>query len=271
MTDLIIDRTFVITGAAQGIGRALARLLSSKGAHVALVDIDLPRLEELKIELSERGTRCSIHGLDLVQEGASETIRAQVLAFHGAVDGLINNAGATIIGPFSATAAHDFEWLMALNFMAPVRLTRALLPELMTGKDPVIVNLSSVFGLIAPLGQSTYAASKFALRGFSEALMHELADSPVRVVTVHPGGVSTGIVRHARMPASAEGMRADIDRRFAKASKTTAEQAAGRIVWAIEKRKKRLLIGADARLIDILQRLMPVRHWDLLGPLLRPR
>ena len=267
---LIAGHTFLVTGAAQGIGRALALQLAKNGAHLALVDVNGEQLNALKQLLPLAPNRVSLHEVDVTKADAAEHIRNEVLQRHGGLDGLINNAGATVIGNFFDTSAEDFDWLMQLNFAAPVRITRALLPTLLQGRDPVIVNMSSVFGLIAPAAQSAYASSKFALRGFSEALMHELQDGPVRVLTVHPGGIRTAIVRNARAVGALSPKRQeDLDRRFTKSAKTTPEQAAQRIVAAIAARRSRLLIGPDAHVIDALQRLLPVGHWRLLARLLR--
>jgi short-subunit dehydrogenase len=266
----IAGHTFLVTGAAQGIGRAIALQLSKAGAHLALVDVNGEHLDALNKLLESSSNRISLHVVDVTEDDAAQRIKEEVLGQHGGLDGLINNAGATVLGNFADTSAEDFDWLMQLNFAAPVRITRAFLPALLKGRDPVIVNMSSVFGLIAPAGQSAYASSKFALRGFSEALMHELEDGPVRVLTVHPGGIRTAIVRNARAVGalSPKGQQ-DLDRRFTKSAQTTPEQAAERIVAAIVARRKRLLIGSDARVIDALQRYSPVGHWRLLARLLR--
>ena len=267
---LIAGHTFLVTGAAQGIGRALAQHLAKAGAHLALVDVNGEQLSALKLLLPSAPNRISLHVVDVTEPDAAERIKNEVLEQHDGLDGLINNAGATVIGNFSDTSEADFDWLMQLNFAAPVRITRTMLPTLLQGRDPVIVNMSSVFGLIGPAAQSAYASSKFALRGFSEALMHELQDGPVRVLTVHPGGIRTGIVRNARAVGALSPKRQDdLDRRFTKSAMTTPEQAAARIVEAVEARRSRLLIGADARVIDALQRLSPVGHWRLLARLLR--
>ncbi len=260
----------MVTGAAQGIGRALALQLATAGANLALVDINGELLGALGQQLGSTSSRISLHVMDVTAADAPERLKEQVLQQHGGLDGLINNAGATVLGNFADIAAADFDWLMQLNFAAPVRITRAFLSTLQQGREPVIVNMSSVFGLIAPAGQSAYAASKFALRGFSEALMHELQDGPVRVLTVHPGGIRTAIVRNARaVGALSAKHQTELDRRFTKSAQTTPEQAAGRIVNAIAARRKRLLIGTDARVIDALQRYAPVGHWRLLARLLR--
>jgi short-subunit dehydrogenase len=267
---LIAGHTFLVTGAAQGIGRAIALQLAKSGAHLALVDVNGEQLNALRELLPAAPTRISLHVLDLTGTDAAEQVSHEVLQLHAGLDGLINNAGATVIGNFSDTSAEDFDWLMQLNFAAPVRLTRSFLPILLRGQDPVIVNISSVFGLIAPAGQSAYASSKFALRGFSEALMHELQGGPVRVLTVHPGGIRTAIVRNARAVGALSPKRQEeLDRRFTNSAQTTPDQAAQRIVAAIAARRRRLLIGADARVIDALQRLAPVGHWRLLARLLR--
>ena len=166
--------TAVITGAASGIGAALAVRLAARGAHLALADRDEAGLAATAQQARDAGVRVSSHVLDLTDRPALEALPEAVLAAHGRVNVLVNNAGVALGGNFSHLAIDDMEWLFAVNFWAPVRLTRGFMDALSREPAAHIVNVSSLFGLIAPPGQAAYAAAKFALRGFSEALRHEL-------------------------------------------------------------------------------------------------
>jgi short-subunit dehydrogenase len=161
------------------------------------------------------------------------------------------------------------EWLIDINFWGVVRSTRAFLPQLARQKEAHIVNLSSLFGLIAPPGQTAYAAAKFAVRGFSESLRHELqmANSPVKLTVVHPGGVATNIVRNAKsgVGVTDNARRSEVIERFDAVARTTPQAAALRIIAGIEKNAPRVLIGNDARIMDLLQRLLPGTYWSVLA------
>jgi short-subunit dehydrogenase len=175
---------------------------------------------------------------------------------------LVNNAGVALIGDFDQVSLSDFSWLMDINFWAPVRLTKAFMYALRQEKAAHIVNISSIFGVIAPPGQTAYCAAKFAIRGFSEALRHELADSSVSLTVVHPGGIRTAIADSARLsqgidPEEARAATAE----FNTYLKTSPEDAGEAIAQAILHRKPRLLIGRDARVIEIMQRIFPVTYW----------
>ena len=197
---ILKDRAAVITGAAGGIGRAIALSLARRGCHLALADVDEAGLAQMQAQAAPCGVRVSCHRLDVASREAVAELPAQVLGAHGRVDLLFNNAGVALVGNFEQVSEADFDWLMEINFHGVVRMTRAFLPVLKAGDDSRIVNLSSVFGLISPPGQCAYSASKFAVRGFSNALRHELAGSRVGVSVVHPGGVATAIAQNARFP-----------------------------------------------------------------------
>lgn len=265
----IARRTILVTGAASGIGAALAEELSMRGADLALVDREAERLDAVMQHVTRHGGKVSRHVADLADLNALAGLEEQVLTVHGGIAGLINNAGVAMFGDFEQIAPADFDWLMRINFQAPMLLTRMFLPHLRRAPDAVIVNMSSIFGIVAPAGQSAYCASKFALRGFSEALMHELAGTSLRVVTVHPGGIRTSIVDNARVSASFSPSRATtLARRFNRAAPTTSAAAARQIVGAMVSGKQRLLIGPDARLLDWMQRLAPLGYWDLMRRML---
>jgi NAD(P)-dependent dehydrogenase (short-subunit alcohol dehydrogenase family) len=259
-------RTAVITGAGGGIGRAIAVSLARRRCHLALADIDEAGMAGTADIVRDYGIRLTLHRLDVADRAAVADFPAQVVSAHTGVDVLVNNAGVALGGTFEQVSDEDFEWLFEINFWGAVRMTRALLPALRQSGDARIVNLSSVFGLVAPPEQVAYAASKFAVRGFSEALRHELEGSGVGVTVVHPGGVATSIAEKARVPAgvSAE----EIERRherFRKLLRLPPEIAGETIVRGIERRKSRVLVGSDARLISMIARILPVSYWKVLA------
>ena len=268
-------RTSLITGAAGGIGRATAVALARRGAHLALADIDeagLERTARLAADVAPTGLRVSRHRLDVADRDAIAALPALIHAAHGGLDVLINNAGVAVGGTFEQVSEADFDWLFSINFFGVVRMTRAFLPMLRQSDDARIVNISSLFGLIATPGQTAYTASKYAVRGFSESLRHELAGSPIGVTTVHPGGVATAIATSARAPqgATAEDT-ARQKRAFAALLTLPPETAADVIVRAIEQRRARVIVGRDAKIAAAIERVLPVRHWDVLKRLGRSK
>ena len=263
----IEGRVAVVTGAASGIGRAIARSLGARACHVALADIDQAGLQETARLIGDR-VKVTCHMLDVSDRTAIARFPSEIAATHGGVDILVNNAGVALGGSFEQTTEADFDWLLRINFEGVVCMTRAFLPMLQARPQAQLVNVSSLFGLIAPPGQSAYSASKFGVRGFSEALRHELAASKsgVGVTVVHPGGVRTNIAAKARIAdvipqATREKQRA----RFAKALKLAPERAGEIIVAGIVRRRPRILVGSDAKAASIIERLMPVAYWRLLG------
>jgi short-subunit dehydrogenase len=263
------DRVAVITGAGSGIGRAMALSLARRGCHLALVDVDEAGLAQTADEALALGVRASRHTLDVTSREAVAALPAAVLAAHARVDLLINNAGVALGGSFEQVSELDFDWLMDINFHAVVRMTRAFMPLLRASDEARIVNLSSLYGLISPPGQCAYSASKFAVRGFSNALRHELAGSAIGVTVVHPGGVATAIARSARVSAA---IPADLAQaRIARADKLLRmppAEAGEIIVRAVEQRRARVLVGNDAKFAALLERLFPVHYWRLLGRLI---
>jgi short-subunit dehydrogenase len=191
-----------------------------------------------------------------------------VLAAHGQVSVLVNNAGVALGGSFEQVSEADFDWLMAINFHAPVRLTRAFLPLLARAPAAQLVNVSSIFGIVAPPGQTAYAASKFALRGFSEALRHELqmTGSTIGVTIVHPGGIRTAIADNARLAAGLDEAEVAAHRKQWRGLLAMPPEAAGeRIARAIDRREARVLVGFDAIAAAWVQRLLPVTYWKHLA------
>jgi short-subunit dehydrogenase len=202
--------------------------------------------------------------LDVADHAAVAALPAAVLERHGRVSVLVNNAGVALGGLFEQVAAEDFDWLMNINFGATVRLTRAFLPVLAREPAAQLVNVSSIFGIIAPPGQTAYAASKFAVRGFSESLRHELemTGSPVGVTIVHPGGVRTSISENARLSKGLDAAEVDRERANWRSLLALApDQAAETIAHAIERRDPRVLVGNDAKGAALVQRLFPVTYW----------
>lgn len=255
----------VITGAASGIGAALAEALAQRGCHLALADRDQAGLAVVAAGARTHGVQVSEHWLDVTDATAISALPAAVLAQHAHVNLLINNAGIATMGNFVDQTEQEFENLININLWGVIRMTRAFLPLLQREPVAQLVNISSVFGLIAPAGQVAYATSKFGVRGFSEALRHELEKTSVGVSAVHPGGIRTAIARNAQRAANIDDAKAARDiRYFDKVAKTTPQQAAAVIVNGIEQRKKRILIGRDATVLDLIQRLLPVRYWALL-------
>jgi NAD(P)-dependent dehydrogenase (short-subunit alcohol dehydrogenase family) len=259
-------RTAVITGGGGGIGRAIAVSLARRRCNLALADIDEAGMEGTADLVRGHGVRVTRQRLDVADRAAVADLPSKVLAEHGGVQLLFNNAGVAVGGTFEQVSEEDFEWLFEINFWGVVRMTRAFLPLLRAGGEARVVNLSSVFGLVAPPEQVAYAASKFAVRGFSEALRHELEGSGVGVTVVHPGGVATSIAERARVPAgvSAEEV-ARRHERFRKLLRLPPEVAGETIVRGVERRRSRVLVGSDARLISLIARAMPVSYWKALA------
>jgi NAD(P)-dependent dehydrogenase (short-subunit alcohol dehydrogenase family) len=259
----LAGRTAVVTGAASGIGRAVAVSLARRGCNLALADIDeVGMADTAKLVDSVRVSRHHLNVADRVTVAHFPDI---VAAEHGGADVLVNNAGVAVGGTFEQVSDEDFEWLFEINFWGVVRMTRAFLPLLRASEDARVVNVSSVYGIVAPPEQTAYSASKFAVRGFSEALRHELEGSGIGVSVVHPGGVATSIVKNARLPAGVT--EDEITRRhekYRKLLRLPPEIAAETIVRGIERRQPRILIGSDAKVISLIARLMPVRYWKLL-------
>jgi short-subunit dehydrogenase len=259
-----------ITGAASGIGRALALALSARGCDLALADLDLDGLEALAKEITAaHGHRVTIQRVDVADPKQIEDFSTAAIAAFPALNLLFNNAGVALLGEFEEFDQSQMMWLMDINFWGVVRGTRAFLPHLAGRPRAHIVNISSIFGIIAPAGQSAYSASKFAVRGFSESLRHELAmnKSTVSLSVVHPGGVKTNIARRARSGVNLR-EKVSMDQladRFDRLARTTPEAAAQRIIRGVERNEPRILIGSDAKYLDLIQRLRPATYWPMLA------
>jgi NAD(P)-dependent dehydrogenase (short-subunit alcohol dehydrogenase family) len=263
---ILRGRTAVITGAGSGIGRAIATSLAQRGCHLALADIDARGLAETVSLLPSSGVRITSHHLDVADRAMVAAFPAIVAAQHGGADLLVNNAGVALGGTFDLVSEADFDWLFNINFHGVVAMTRAFLPLLRASTEARLVNISSIFGIVAPAEQVAYAASKFAVRGFSEALRHELAGSTVGVTLVHPGGVRTNISASARAPLGVDGP--EVARRraaFATFLRMPPSTAGEIIVRGVEQRRARLLVGSDAVGLALLARLLPVSYWSVMA------
>jgi short-subunit dehydrogenase len=259
-----------LTGAASGIGRALALELAARGCDLALADRDEAGLKSVAAEIAKTGARkVSVHRVDVGMPEEIADFAAAATSAHPGLNIVVNNAGVALIGGFHEIDQAQMDWLMNINFWGVVHCCRAFLPHLANQREAHIVNLSSIFGIIAPPGQTAYCAAKFAVRGFSESLRHELAaaNSPVKLSVVHPGGVATNIVRNS--PAGAlvtdNARRVQAIEFFDTVAKTTPAAAALRIIVGIEKNAPRILIGNDARTMDLLQRFRPGTYWAPLA------
>lgn len=256
--------TVVITGAASGIGRALAQRLSGQGCPAAIFDWDQDGLEETAETLP---SPVFARKLDVRDRGAQMALAAEVKEWAPAAIGAVfNNAGVTVSQTVAGAAPEDDEWVIDVNYWGVVHGTRAYLPILLEQDSGIIVNTSSIFGMIGYPTQSAYCASKFAVRGFTESLRHELRDTGVTAVAVHPGGIATNIVKNARFHVDDLG-RTDKDllqADFTKVARTSPEKAAATIQRGVERNKGRILIGPDAAMLAGLLRSVPVHYYDVL-------
>ena len=256
--------TAVVTGAAGGMGEHLARGLAERGSILLLVDRDTERLDAVaaSIRATYPDSSVTTFTADLADRDAVERLATDLLAATDRVDLLINNAGVALAGRFDQISMDDFDWVMAINFTAPVLLTHRLLPRIAPGGH--ILNVSSLFGLVGPRGQTAYSASKFALRGFTEALRNELIPRGIGTTTVHPGGIRTNIARNARIGGTlgdrdVKHATEDFDRLLT----FPADRAAELMLEAVKARKARLLIGLSAKLPDVVARVAPMSFGTL--------
>lgn len=260
-------KTAVVTGAASGIGEQLAYGLAARGSSLVLVDVDEPRLKDVVSQVSSSYPRVRVSSqvVDLASRAAVSSLGDSLIDSLPSLGLLINNAGIALGGRFSQITVDEFETVMNVNFRAPMLLTHALLPLLTATPGSHLVNVSSLFGLIAPAGQSAYSASKFALRGLSQVLHAELGEVGVGVTTVHPGGIRTRIAENARAGSGVPAEEAASGRRtFNKLLSYPPSKAAAEILDAVRHRKARVLIANSARLPDLLARVFPVGHQSIL-------
>lgn len=263
------DSVAVVTGAGSGIGRALAiAFAKEKIAGIAIADVNVEGLDETYRMVSETGAKCSKHILDVSNKDAMQEFSGAVIGEHGKATHLINNAGVGLLGTFEQISLEDFEWLMNINFWGVVYGCRYFLPILKEQPSGHIVNISSVFGMIAPPEQTAYCASKFAVRGFTESLRHELEDTNITVSSVHPGGIKTNIARSSRVGAETPKENlAQAAKFFDKVAQTSAETAAEVIINGIKQGNTRILIGKDAHAISYIHRLFPKSYLKIFEKL----
>lgn len=256
----IRDAVAIVTGAGSGIGRALAVDLAARGARLALADVDAGGLEETRSLLGAAATDTKTYTVDVSNAGAVEEFAARVRQDFGRASLLINNAGVALFGTFAEISLADMDWLMRINFWGVVHGCKFFLPLLENEPEAHIVNISSVLGLVGTPGQVSYCSSKFAVRGFSEALREELRATSVRVTCVHPAGINTRIAVNARAAKATQTLEhAEALKRFGKLLAIPPEDAAHTIVKGILRNQDRVLIGKDAYRIDFIQRLFPTR------------
>lgn len=262
----------VVTGAASGIGRALALQLAGRGASLALSDVDEVHLKETAA-MCRTAHRVTVDTavLDVADRAAVQDYAESIQSSFGRVNMVFNNAGVALGADVVDMSWEDFDWLMGINFGGVVNGTKAFLPYLIASGDGHLVNTSSVFGLVGIPSQSAYNAAKFGVRGFTEALRQEMKISrhPVTVTCVHPGGVKTNIVNNARGVSDMGADTRTIASMFNNIARTTPEKAASIILKGMDKKKPRVLIGADARAFDFVARVVGPRYQDISAPVTR--
>ena len=259
-------RTTVVTGAASGMGAEVALELSRRGARLALVDRNGDGLASTLSRLAGAGH--TTHVVDLTDDDAVVALAAEVEASHPHVQALITCAGSSMLGSIEQLTMDEMRWLMDVNLWGTVNVTQALLPAMRREPAAHVTHLVSIYGLAAPAGRIPYAMSKFAVRGFTEALRHELERTTVTVGAIYPAGVKTGIIGRGRFAAAIDPAVAE---RAAAAQAamyhTEPADAAARIVEATVRRRPRVMVGREARLVDVLTRITPTHYW---APMRRP-
>lgn len=263
----LTDKVVVITGAGSGIGRALALNLAGKGSRLALSDVDEAGLAETASQARAAGARdVRTDRLDVADRDAFEAYAAAVVDHFGRVNVVVNNAGVALAGDLVELEYDDIDWIIGINFWGVVHGTKAFLPHLIASGDGHVVNLSSLFGLISMPGQSMYNASKYAVRGMTEALREEMliAGHPVGVTSVHPGGIKTAIARNSRVSAG-EDQAATAKFFDEKLAKMTPEKAAAIIVRGITRNQARVLVGLDAHALHTFGKLAGSRYQDVVA------
>jgi len=248
------------------MGRCLAQQLAAAGSALALADIQETSLQQTVQSLGKDAGLITTHVLDVADEAGVRTFAEGVEKRHGRATLIINCAGVSVHGNFDEVSLDDFRWLMNINFWGTVYVDRFFLPLLKREKRAQIVNISSIFGLVSLAGQIPYAASKFAVRGFTEGLRQELEATNVFVSCVHPGGIRTPIAKSSRLGAGTPASTREVNiARFERLARTPPEVAAAKILRGVERREPRILIGPDAYQIDVLQRLRPASYWKSLA------
>lgn len=263
------DRVAAITGASSGMGRTVALELARRGCHLALSDVDEAGLAETELRAKRAGVEVTTARVDVADRAQVEGWADAVVADHGRVNLIFNNAGVAVGASVEATSYDDFEWLMGINFWGVVHGTKAFLPHLKAAGEGHVVNISSVFGMLGIPSQSAYNSAKFAVRGFTESLRLELdmERCGVSATSIHPGGIKTNIARNARITADA-GVGADLEtarRDFERLFITSPEKAAQQIIRAVQLDKRRAMVGPDAVAVDLLAKLPPAIYQRLIA------
>lgn len=256
----IKNKVAVVTGAASGIGRELARGLAGRGCHLAISDVNADGLMETAGMLADSDVKVTTHILDVSDRQQVYRHAQDVVESHGGVHLVINNAGVAL-GAFLETVSYaDFEWIVGINFWGVVYGTKAFLPFLKQQPEGHIVNISSINGIVPNPMNGAYCATKFAVRGFTETLMQELKGTSVHVSVVHPGGIQTNISRDSRFTAAEAGLSKDevVNYYERKLFRCTAASAAETILSGVERGRQRIMVGRDARMLDWLRRLFPM-------------
>lgn len=249
------DRVAVVTGAASGIGRAVAVELARKGCDLALVDVNEAGLAETAASVQAVGRKASQHVLSVADRAAMEALPERVIAEHGRVHVVVNNAGVAVDMSFEEMSTDDWDWIVGINFWGVVHGCRVFLPYLRREAEAHVVNVSSLFGIIGIPRNSAYCATKFAVRGLTESLWSEISQDGIGFSTVHPGGIRTNIVRAARTLPGAD--RQELQDGFDRLARTSPEKAAKKIVRGIEKNRLRIRITPETYVLDWLKRLFP--------------
>jgi short-subunit dehydrogenase len=263
----LAGKTVVITGAGSGIGRSLALECAKVSANLALCDINEGLLQETRALLEEHSVKLLVTVVNVSSWEEMQTFAKVVADYFGGIDVLINNAGVSLSETVAETRLEDFEWIMKINFWGVVYGCRAFLPHLTARPESHIINLSSSLGLVGMPTQSAYCASKFAVRGFTEALHQEYAQTNLRVTCIHPGNVKTNIVkfgRHYRNMFGDKPQEVNFEEDFSSRAMTRPEQAAQQIIHGILQNKMRVLVGPDAKMIDLCQRVLPQRYGKVI-------
>jgi NAD(P)-dependent dehydrogenase (short-subunit alcohol dehydrogenase family) len=270
------NKVAVVTGAASGMGRYLAVLLAKMGCNVAVCDVNQEELSKTAAMLSHYNVATSTHVVDVADLSQIERLREEVIARHQKVDLVFNNAGITVMSDFEQMPEADWDRVMDVNLAGVINMTRKFLPDLKSRPEAALINTSSIFGMVAVPGQSVYHATKFAVRGFTESLAREMDGTNLQVHCVHPGHVGTNIASSAKeveggsnreMPAFLRDMSVEERGIMFKENGMHPSRAAQIILDGVQKRRKRIFVGLDAKLIEITQRLFPqnyMRTWPFI-------
>ena len=262
-------RVAVVTGAGSGIGRSLALDLARRGSRLAISDIDQDRLDETAGACRRRGADVLAEAVDVSDRSAVEAHAEAVGARFGGAQLVFNNAGIAYVGPATIQSAEDVQRVLDVNLWGVIHGTQAFLPQLIASRDGHLVNISSVFGLMTVPSHSAYCASKFAVRGYTEAVATEMAAGrhPVQVSCVYPGGVDTNIANDARVGYAHD--REELRRLFQRVARTSPEDAARAILSGVERDRTRIIVGSDARALHTMVRILGGRYPRLVGAVMR--